>query len=110
MISCLALGVCPRARPKKLRLLPSEGGVQEAVELLRSRFGEPPFLPQVRALRALVKTLEECPDYASLSRLLLPLATEDLVLIAAAVSEEIPIPRWSALQRSTVVAALHPRT
>ena len=85
---------------------PSAEEVHDAETLLRSHFGDPPFLPRVRALRILVKTSEECPDYDCLSRLLLPLVTEELVLIAEAVSEEIPTPCWSDSQRSTVVAAL----
>ena len=80
--------------------------MHDAETLLRSHFGDPPFLPRVRALRILVKTSKECPGYDCLSRLLLPLVTEELVLIAEVVSEEIPTPCWSDSQRSTVVAAL----
>ena len=54
----------------------------------------------------MVKTFDVGPDYSSLSRLLLSLDAEDLVLIAATVSEEILLPRWSASQRRTVVSAL----
>ena len=85
---------------------PSAEEVHDAETLLRSHFGDPPFLPRVRALRLLVPAAVEFSDYAGLSRILLPLAPEELVLIAAAISEEIPAPRWSASQRSSVVASL----
>ena len=85
---------------------PSDEEVHEAMELLHTRFGDPPFLKRFSDLRVMVKTFDRCPDYSCLSRLLLPLEAEDLVEIAAAVSEEIPTPRWNASQRSTVIAAL----
>ena len=85
---------------------PSTGEVHDAETLLRLHFGDPPFLPRVRALRLLVPAAVEFSDYAGLSRILLPLAPEELVLIAAAISEEILAPRWSASQRSSVVASL----
>ena len=85
---------------------PSDEEVHEAMELLHTRFVDPPFLKRLGDLRVMMKTFDRCPDYSCLSRLLLPLEAEDLVQIAAAVSEEIPTPRWNASQRSTVIAAL----
>ena len=72
---------------------------------LRTKFGAGPFGPYLRSLRVMLKTFDEAPDYAALSRLLQPLSTGELTSIATLVSYELPPPKWSASTRSSLVVA-----
>ncbi len=41
---------------------PSDEEVHEAMELLHTRFGDPPFLKRLGDLRVIVITFDRCPD------------------------------------------------
>ena len=72
---------------------------------LRTKFGAGPYGPYLRSLRVMLKTFDETPDYAALSRLLQPLSTGELTSIATLVAYELPPPKWSASTRSSLVVA-----
>ena len=86
--------------------VPADVASSDAVALLRSVFGEPPYDVHLRCLRIMLKSLGDETSVADMSRLLQPLSPTQLHGIAALLRRELPPGKWNAAIRGSKVIGM----